>query len=198
MIKQLLNSVISKYRDFSTSCSPVSCLNRSARHWQITIFYSTSSVIDNYFSFASPVRYLCDFAKKCPPSFRLNTGQFEFFVTLVRVSSQTAVQSQGIFPVGYPVFWLIIIMLLAELGKSDCLVISVMGGKGKFLLLGLDCLETWDRHLVLYVSLSQSVDVFRLIGLFSNPSSSLTDHYPLIPGDAFFSLNSLQSEDKNL
>ena len=89
-------------------------------------------------------------------------------------------------------------MLLAELGKSDRLVISVMGGKGKFLLLGLGCLETWDRQLVLYVSLSQSVDIFRLIGLFSNPSSSLTDHYPLIPGDAFFSFNSLQSEDKNM
>ena len=38
--------------------------------------------------------------------------------------------------------WLIIITLLAELGGSDWLVISVMGGEAEYLLLGLGCLET--------------------------------------------------------
>ena len=38
--------------------------------------------------------------------------------------------------------WLIIITLLAELGGSDWLVKSFMGGEGEYLLLGLGCLET--------------------------------------------------------
>ena len=44
--------------------------------------------------------------------------------------------------------WFIIITLLAELGASDWLVISFMGGEGEYLLLGLGCLETQYRHLV--------------------------------------------------
>ena len=44
--------------------------------------------------------------------------------------------------------WLIIMMLLAELGGSHWPVISVMVGKGEFLLFGLGCLEAEYRHLV--------------------------------------------------
>ena len=70
-----------------------------------------------------------------------------------RVSSQFVVQSQGIFLVSCSspaksMLWLIIIMLLAELGGSDWLVINVMGWDGEFLLFGLGCLETECRHLV--------------------------------------------------
>ena len=51
MIRQLLNWVIAKYRDFSVSRRSIICLscrlrpnyNWSARHWQIMIFCSTSS-----------------------------------------------------------------------------------------------------------------------------------------------------------
>ena len=56
MIKQLLNSVIAKYRDLSLSHHSISCLSLqlrqivywSARHWQITIVCLTSSNV-NYF-----------------------------------------------------------------------------------------------------------------------------------------------------
>ena len=44
--------------------------------------------------------------------------------------------------------WLIIITLLAELGGSDWLVISFIGGEGQYWLLGLDRLETQLRHLI--------------------------------------------------
>ena len=44
--------------------------------------------------------------------------------------------------------WLIIITLLAELGGSDWLVISFIGGEGQYWLLGLDRLQTQDRHLI--------------------------------------------------
>ena len=43
MIKQLLNSVIAKYRDLLVSRRSIIRLSRSARHRQITIFFSTSS-----------------------------------------------------------------------------------------------------------------------------------------------------------
>ena len=43
MIRQLLNSVIAKYRDLSVSRRSIICLSRSACYWQITLFYSTSS-----------------------------------------------------------------------------------------------------------------------------------------------------------
>ena len=51
MIKQLLKSVIAKYRDLSVSRRSISASanNLSARHWQITIFCSTSS--DNCYLF---------------------------------------------------------------------------------------------------------------------------------------------------
>ena len=56
MIKQLLNSVIAKYRDLSLSHHSIICLSLqlrqivywSARHWQITIVCLTSSNV-NYF-----------------------------------------------------------------------------------------------------------------------------------------------------
>ena len=48
MIKQLLNSIIAKYRDLPVSRTSIICLclrlrQISARHWQITIFCSTST-----------------------------------------------------------------------------------------------------------------------------------------------------------
>ena len=49
MIKQLLNSVVAKYRDLSVPRRSIICLSlrlrpiRSACHWQITTFHSTSS-----------------------------------------------------------------------------------------------------------------------------------------------------------
>ena len=51
MIKQLLNSVIAKYRDLSVSCRLIISLSRSACHLQITSFCSTSS--DNCWLFIS-------------------------------------------------------------------------------------------------------------------------------------------------
>ena len=39
-------------------------------------------------------------------------------------------------------------MLLAELGRSDWLVTSVIGGEGDFLLLGLGCLETGTLYQI--------------------------------------------------
>ena len=64
---------------------------------------------------------------------------------------QIAVQSQRIFlwaSSAKSMLWLIIITLLAELGGSDWLVKSFMGGEGEYLLLGLGCLGTQYRHLI--------------------------------------------------
>ena len=137
-----------------------------------TIRCMINSEIDQFLYFM----YLCDFAKRCPLSFRWcpcssqcswkktrglavllgiswepkptpirGWVAFSFcvktrgvgrgdFVTLVRVLCQKAVQSQRIFLWPRPaksMRWLIIITLLAELGGSDWLVISFMGGEGK-------------------------------------------------------------------
>ena len=43
MIKQLLNSVMAKYRDLSVSRRSIICLSRWPVTWQISIFCSTSS-----------------------------------------------------------------------------------------------------------------------------------------------------------
>ena len=42
MIKQLLTSVIAKYRDLLVSRRSIICLRAFAHHWQITIIWSTS------------------------------------------------------------------------------------------------------------------------------------------------------------
>ena len=142
-----------------------------------------------------PYNHLCEFAKGCPLTFRLNTGvqasvagkkpgglaillgvSREPRPTPIRgwVANLFCVKTRGVgrgvlslwlefqvrkqsckikefFLLASPaksLLWLIIITLLAELGGSDWLVISVMGGEAECLLLGLGCLETEYRHLV--------------------------------------------------
>ena len=57
--------------------------------------------------------------------------------------------------------WLIIILLIAELGGSNWLVISVMGGECEFLILGLSSLENECRHLLSRSSLSYNMQIDR-------------------------------------
>jgi len=56
---------------------------------------------------------------------------------------------------------LIIIMLIAELGGSDWLVISVMGGECEFLILGLGSIENECRHLLSRSSQSYNMQIDR-------------------------------------
>ena len=142
-----------------------------------------------------PYNHLCEFAKGCPLTFRLNTGvqasvagkkpgglaillgvSREPRPTPIRgwVANLFCVKTRGVgrgvlslwlefqvrkqsckikefFLLASPaksLLWFIIITLLAELGGSDWLVISVMGGEAECLLLGLGCLETKYRHLL--------------------------------------------------
>ena len=84
MIKQLLNSVIAKYRDLPVSRRSIICLslqlranNWSVRHWQITIFCSTPS--NKYTLFDGLAYNTCGYFASCvvfpnPAGARKNTS----------------------------------------------------------------------------------------------------------------------------
>ena len=80
MIKQLLNSVIAKYRDLPVSRRSIICLslqlranNWSARHWQITIFFSTPS--NKYTLFDGFAYNTCGYFASCVVVFRAPQGR---------------------------------------------------------------------------------------------------------------------------